>query len=1056
MTSEVNYPTPKPKLRVFLSYSHDSPRHKARVLELSNRLRGEGVDCQIDAYHEAPPEGWPRWMLNQVEDADYVLVVCTESYERRFRGKEQPGKGKGAKWEGAVITQQLYDAELHNTRFIPVLLDASDEPHIPIVLRGTTLYDVTTEDGYLKLYRRITAQPEIDVPPIAETIRQMPPKDVVAEQMLAEAQEKRKQAQGEIDLNNFEAAAKLLEEAANLARAAGSGENERKAVLGLVRTLGQQASSHEVEESERRELLEHIHKHIDRLEELGERPAAVALEKALTARLEGNPEEALRAAEEAINFGEDDLLIQADALIARLQALWQLDRPTEGLALSEEVERVRTQSEDDPSLCLDATWIRTLCKAGKIDQGDVERFIENVRSILSHGVVSRERIAMVINEVEVELGRANRIEERLRLCELGYEVMEPLHDGQRLMLVLMEAAELSAVLGDAERARLHLGRADSWAVQKSRATDEKDEESETTFEAMRLFARARTITRLADRADSPSELYQEAYKALNEAKDFANHHQTSVRGDVQLYLADLFWWLGRTAINMGRLEEGAQTLRAVRSNVAMANPRFASEVGVKAWVLEAEALALSGHLPEATKTIDALIADSRLPEAAKARPRAFSRFLGNVVQPTVDWFKSTDALKIQRTATERGLRTAISDQFVSLISWWQEWQGEPGSPNPHSELFDFWGRGGFSRVAAAIRARPHAAIAVDAQTVEDIRKWARILCPLFETVIVKWKGELGSGMVITPIHMAYGDGADDFGGHGYSVASGSVMRDREDWCPALSWANPIPQEVTRFLASEALPLLKAGRLVVLPAPLVGCTQTAIGWTDNLLVDSFLGGVVNVARREETAISPAGHQRILDITRVQIPFIDNVPLADLANVLDETEPWVGPLRGLLLKTMSNDDLNYERWDRIAALEYDIQQACRELREHLHSLATKHRQQEWTIAEATGGVSAGERGGTPPTHEPMTGLLQSVSSIRRELSPWIPYLRLQDYGGHLQWTCPIDNTSTPPDAVALASLASGPKGPELHTWLYPGTAGWTIPTAIVIPIDDSDDS
>ncbi|HKQ08565.1 MAG TPA: hypothetical protein VJ464_25815 [Blastocatellia bacterium] len=314
---------------------------------------------------------------------------------------------------------------------------------------------------------------------------------------------------------------------------------------------------------------------------------------------------------------------------------------------------------------------------------------------------------------------------------------------------------------------------------------------------------------------------------------------------------------------------------------------------------------------------------------------------------------------------------------------------------------------------------------------------------MFETVVVKWKGELGSGMVITPMHMAYGDGADDFGGHGYSVAAGSIIR--EEWYPALSWANPLPQEVVAFLASEALPLLKTGRLVVLPAALVGCTQTAVGWTDNLLVDSFLGGVVNVARREESVPSTTGRQQVLDITRIQIPFIAHVSLADLANVLDETEPWVGPLRGLLLRTMANEDLNYERWDRIAALEYDIQQACRELREHLHSLATKHHRQEWIIAEAAGDISAGERGGIPPAPEPITGLLQSVSSTRRELSPWIPYLWPQDYGGRLHWTCPLDNPSTPPDAATLARLAAG-KGPELHTWLYPGTAGWTVPTVM----------
>lgn len=1033
---------------MFVSYSHDSPRHKARVLELSNRLRGEGIDCQLDAYHEAPAEGWPRWMLDQVEDAGYVLVVCTEIYARRFRGREERGRGRGAKWEGAVITQQLYDAELHNTRFIPVLFDPADEQHIPVVLRGATYYDVSTEAGYQKLYRRLTAQPEIDVPPVAGEIRRMPPTNVVAEERLAEAREKLERAGGEFERNNFETAAKLSEEAANLSKAAGDAKVERAAVLRLIRALGQQSMSPGVEEVERGELVAVIRRYIDKLEGLGEQPGTVALEKALAARLVGDAEEALAQAEAAAGLGGDDPLIQVDALIARLQAHWQLDRSAEGLALSGEVEKALSQAEDDPALCLGATWLRTLCKAGEATRDDLQRFIKNVRDVVGRGKVSRERVALIVNEVEHEFGRAGRTEDRLLLCELCYEVMEPLRDAQRLMLVSMEAAELSAVLGDAERARVYLGRADSWAARTGGATGESDEESEVTSEAIRLFARARTLTRLADSSDTPDELYREAYDALQEAKGFAAEHRSRVRGDAELFLAELSWWLGRTAINMGRLEEGANTLRAVRSDAAMANPLFASEVGAKAWGLEAEALALTGRLPEAVRTVDALLADSRLPETTKARPRAFRRFLERVVQPTVDWLKSPDAVKIQRRAGERGLRAAVSDQFAPLISWWREWQGEPGSPNPHSELLDFWGRGGFSRVAAAVRARPHAAIAVDALTVDDIRKWARILCPLFETVVVKWKGELGSGLVIAPIHAAYGDGPDTFGGHGYAVTAGSVFSNHDNWHPALSWANPLPREVVGFLAGEALPLLEAGRLVVLPAPLVGCTQTAVGWTDTLLVDGLLGGVVNVARREESANPATGRQRVLDVTRIQIPFIDNVALADLAGVLDETEPWVGPLRGLLLRTMSGDDLNYERWERIAALEYDIQEACRELRDRLNSLVSKHRQQEWTIADATGGISAGERGTTPPAREPITGLLQSVSTASRELSPWIPYLRLQDHGGYLNWTCPLDNPSTPPDASTLARLPAGPKGPELHTWLYPGTGGWTIPTAVRI--------
>lgn len=35
--------------RVFISYSHDSVEHKAFVLQLANRLRADGLDCQLDS-----------------------------------------------------------------------------------------------------------------------------------------------------------------------------------------------------------------------------------------------------------------------------------------------------------------------------------------------------------------------------------------------------------------------------------------------------------------------------------------------------------------------------------------------------------------------------------------------------------------------------------------------------------------------------------------------------------------------------------------------------------------------------------------------------------------------------------------------------------------------------------------------------------------------------------------------------------------------------------------------------------------------------------------------
>jgi hypothetical protein len=78
--------------KVLISYTHDSPEHMARVLNLADKLREHGIDCEIDRYVDSPREGWPRWMKRQLETSDFVLVACTETYLRRYEGKEAPIK----------------------------------------------------------------------------------------------------------------------------------------------------------------------------------------------------------------------------------------------------------------------------------------------------------------------------------------------------------------------------------------------------------------------------------------------------------------------------------------------------------------------------------------------------------------------------------------------------------------------------------------------------------------------------------------------------------------------------------------------------------------------------------------------------------------------------------------------------------------------------------------------------------------------------------------------------------------------------------------------------
>jgi hypothetical protein len=161
--------------KVFISYSHDSKEHEDRVFDLSEELISDGIDSQIDQYEISPLGGWPRWTRNQIKDSEYVLVVCTAKYERRYEGTEDPGTGAGAKWEGAIITQQLYESEGGPHKFVPIVFSREDIQYIPVELRGSTHYVLDSEDGYISLYRHITSQPKAVKGRLGE-LKSLPPK----------------------------------------------------------------------------------------------------------------------------------------------------------------------------------------------------------------------------------------------------------------------------------------------------------------------------------------------------------------------------------------------------------------------------------------------------------------------------------------------------------------------------------------------------------------------------------------------------------------------------------------------------------------------------------------------------------------------------------------------------------------------------------------------------------------------------------------------------------------------------------------------------------------
>ncbi len=155
--------------RVFLSYSHDSPDHRATVLALAERMRHDGIEATVDQYLAGTPDqGWPRWMLDEIDAADHVLVICTPTYYRRFRGHEVPGRGKGADWEGAIITQERYEGRSKGTKFVPVIFDDEHEAAIPEPLRSATRYKLTSVSEYRKLCQYLRGEAGVEPSPVID------------------------------------------------------------------------------------------------------------------------------------------------------------------------------------------------------------------------------------------------------------------------------------------------------------------------------------------------------------------------------------------------------------------------------------------------------------------------------------------------------------------------------------------------------------------------------------------------------------------------------------------------------------------------------------------------------------------------------------------------------------------------------------------------------------------------------------------------------------------------------------------------------------------------
>jgi hypothetical protein len=151
--------------KAFVSYSYDSPEHKAWVLKLAMDLRSNGVDVTLDQWDLKPGQDMAAFMADGVAKSDRVLLICSENYVRRA----EKGSG-GVGYERLVITSELV-SDIDTRKFLPVIRNSSAR-RLPHFLGPRLYVDFTADAEYSvkleEILRDLHAAPALEKPPLGQ------------------------------------------------------------------------------------------------------------------------------------------------------------------------------------------------------------------------------------------------------------------------------------------------------------------------------------------------------------------------------------------------------------------------------------------------------------------------------------------------------------------------------------------------------------------------------------------------------------------------------------------------------------------------------------------------------------------------------------------------------------------------------------------------------------------------------------------------------------------------------------------------------------------------
>jgi len=159
---------PSDRLRVFISYSWDDAQHIDWILKLAEDLSEQfGIYIILDRY-DLPTGGNLTYFMEQaLLSANKVLIILTPNYKQRAEKRIN-----GVGYEFAMITQDLFQNQTDNTKFIPVLCKGNPDESLPGYLKNLVYHSMTDGDAYsnnlFELGRLLYDKPSVQRPKLGD------------------------------------------------------------------------------------------------------------------------------------------------------------------------------------------------------------------------------------------------------------------------------------------------------------------------------------------------------------------------------------------------------------------------------------------------------------------------------------------------------------------------------------------------------------------------------------------------------------------------------------------------------------------------------------------------------------------------------------------------------------------------------------------------------------------------------------------------------------------------------------------------------------------------